>query len=128
MLTFLTRRNGRRMATVQVSHYIGGLEVFKILCRRAPDLPYGDRDEQEKLPWPRMSRASVEKLVRENLRGRGVDAYFGEDDWSQNFEVREIGRIARWADGEIRRLHPTLIDDAYTAYAQDLIAADEETD
>ena len=119
-MKFTLRRSGRRMATVQVAHHIGGAEIFKILCRFT-DLPYSDRDREDELPWPRFSLTKVENLVRLSVHGYGVDAYLSEGDWSENYEDREIGRIARWVDGEVRRLYPELIDDEYSEYAEDLL-------
>ncbi len=119
---FAPRRSGRLKATVTAAHYLGGLEIVKILCRFCGQLPYSDLDREENLPWPKLTKRLAEDIIREAVLEYGRDAYFSDSDWSENYEDQEIGRIARWADEQMRRLYPNLIDADYREYVDPMTA------
>lgn len=103
--------NDRLLIRVPVVFALGGLELAKLLCGNA----YDHRPklyDRPPVPGKDMTKAELEKYVRDALWAIGNSAFedesFGEGESMADCNVHVI-----WAAGQIRRLHPELVDKAF---------------
>lgn len=125
------RKTKRYMFTVQVAHDLGGVELAELLAG------YGDvfgaylpevTDKNHLSAGMDMTKADVEKVVRQAVWRAGFDAYRPEGgfDPAGNYTDPQAHIIVTWACAQVRRLFPELVDSELDSLEENYRRAAEE--